>query len=35
MNEVDYSIWVADGTDAPVYIVEHDGVPIVSVYKRP
>jgi 4-amino-4-deoxy-L-arabinose transferase-like glycosyltransferase len=35
MNEVDYSIWVADGTDAPVYIVEHDGVPIVSVYRRP
>jgi hypothetical protein len=35
MNEVDYSIWVADGTDAPAYIVTHDGVPIVSVYKRP
>jgi hypothetical protein len=35
MNEVDYSIWVADGTDAPAYIVEHDGVPIVSVYKHP
>jgi 4-amino-4-deoxy-L-arabinose transferase-like glycosyltransferase len=35
MNEVDYAIWVAYGTDAPVYIVEHDGVPIVSVYKRP
>jgi hypothetical protein len=35
MNEVDYSIWVAYGTDAPVYVVTHDGVPIVSVYKRP
>jgi len=35
MNEVDYSIWVADGTDAPAYIVEHDGVPIVSIYKHP
>jgi hypothetical protein len=35
MNEVDYSIWVAYGTDAPAYIVEQDGVPIVSVYKRP
>jgi hypothetical protein len=35
MSEVDYSIWVAEGTDAPAYIVEHDGVPIVSVYKRP
>jgi hypothetical protein len=34
MNEVDYSIWVAFGTDAPAYIVEHDGVPIVSVYER-
>ena len=35
MSEVDYSIWVAYGTDAPVYIVEHDGVPIVSIYERP
>ncbi|MGH7293542.1 MAG: ArnT family glycosyltransferase [Polyangiaceae bacterium] len=35
MSEVDYSIWVAYGTDAPVYIVEHDGVPIVSIYRRP
>jgi hypothetical protein len=35
MNEVDYSIWVALGTDAPAYIVLHDGVPIVSVYRRP
>jgi dolichyl-phosphate-mannose-protein mannosyltransferase len=34
MNEVDYSIWVAFGTDAPVFIVKHDGVPIVSVYSR-
>jgi hypothetical protein len=34
MNEVDYDIWIADGTDAPAYIVEHDGVPIVSIYKR-
>ena len=35
MNEVDYDIWVAFGTDAPVYMVQHDGVPIVSIYKRP
>jgi hypothetical protein len=35
MNEVDYSIWVAFGTDAPAYVVTHDGVPIVSVYRRP
>jgi 4-amino-4-deoxy-L-arabinose transferase-like glycosyltransferase len=34
MNEVDYSTWVAFGTDAPVYIVRHDGVPIVSIYRR-
>ena len=34
MNEVDYSIWVAFGTDAPAYVVEHDGVPIVSIYRR-
>ncbi len=35
MNEVDYTIWGAYGVDAPVYIVEHDGVPIVSIYRRP
>jgi uncharacterized membrane protein (UPF0136 family) len=35
MNEVDYSIWAAYGTDAPAYVVEHDGVPIVSIYRRP
>jgi 4-amino-4-deoxy-L-arabinose transferase-like glycosyltransferase len=34
MNEVDYSTWVALGTDAPAYIVRHDGVPIVSIYRR-
>ena len=35
MNEIDYAIWVTFGTDAPVYIVLHDGVPMVSVYRRP
>jgi hypothetical protein len=35
MNEVDYSIWMAFGTDAPVYVVTLDGVPVVSIYKRP
>ena len=35
MNEVDYSIWTAFGTDAPAYVVLHDGVPMVSVYRRP
>ncbi len=34
MNELDYATWVTFGTDAPTYIVEHDGVPIVSIYKR-
>jgi len=34
MNEVDYSIWVALGDLAPVYVVRHDGVPIVSVYRK-
>ncbi len=34
MNELDYATWVTFGTDAPIYIVEHDGVPIVSIYRR-
>jgi Dolichyl-phosphate-mannose-protein mannosyltransferase len=34
MNEVDYATWVTLGTDAPTYIVRHDGVPIVSIYRR-
>jgi 4-amino-4-deoxy-L-arabinose transferase-like glycosyltransferase len=35
MNEIDYAIWAAFKTIAPVYVLTHDGVPIVSVYKRP
>jgi hypothetical protein len=35
MNEVDYQIWVAYGTNAPAYVLTHDGVPIVSIYRRP
>ncbi len=35
MNEVDYSIWGAYRTTSPVYVVAHDGVPMVSIYKRP
>lgn len=35
MNEVDYTIWVAFGTVAPAFVVTHDGVPIVSIYRRP
>jgi hypothetical protein len=34
MNEVDYSVWVALGELAPAYVVQHDGVPMVSVYRR-
>lgn len=34
MNEVDDQIWVAYQNTAPVYVVTHDGVPFVSVYKR-
>jgi hypothetical protein len=33
MAEVDYQAWVAYGTAAPVYVVQHDDVPIVSVYR--
>jgi 4-amino-4-deoxy-L-arabinose transferase-like glycosyltransferase len=35
MNEIDYDIWTAFGTDAPAYVLLQDNVPIVSVYKRP
>jgi hypothetical protein len=35
MSEVDFQIWMAFGTDAPVYVVTHDGVPVVSIYERP
>jgi hypothetical protein len=34
MSEVDYDIWIADHTDAPAYVVTHDDVPIVSIYRR-
>ena len=34
MNEVDYNIWTEYGKDAPVYVLTHDGVPIISVYRR-
>lgn len=34
MNELDDAVWVVFGSDAPVYVVTHDGVPIVSVYRR-
>ncbi len=34
MAEVDHQIWIAYGSPAPAYVLTHDGVPIVSVYKR-
>lgn len=34
MNELDYMIWTAYGHDAPDYVLTHDGVPIISVYRR-
>jgi 4-amino-4-deoxy-L-arabinose transferase-like glycosyltransferase len=34
-NRHDYMIWKAYGTLAPVFVLRADGVPIVSVYKRP
>jgi hypothetical protein len=35
INEVDYNIWTEYGTAAPEYVLVHDGVPIISVYRRP
>ncbi len=34
MSEVDYQEWIAFNTDAPDYVLTHDGVPIISVYRR-
>jgi hypothetical protein len=34
MEEVDVACWVTYGHDNPDYVLTHDGVPIVSVYKR-
>ncbi len=34
MNEVDHNVWVAMGTVSPSYVLRHDGVPYVSVYRR-
>ncbi|MCC6873858.1 MAG: glycosyltransferase family 39 protein [Sandaracinaceae bacterium] len=33
--EVDYQIWQAFGSVAPVHVLTYDGVPIVSVYESP
>jgi 4-amino-4-deoxy-L-arabinose transferase-like glycosyltransferase len=34
-NRHDYLIWQAYGTVRPIYVLRADGVPIVSVYRRP
>jgi hypothetical protein len=34
MAEIDYNIWLDYGSAAPDYVLTHDGVPIISVYKR-
>ena len=34
-NRHDYLIWQAYGTVRPIYVLRSDGVPIVSVYRRP
>ncbi len=34
MNEVDHNVWVAMGTVSPSFVLVHDGVPYVSVYRR-
>jgi hypothetical protein len=35
INEVDYNIWTEYHSVAPDYVLTHDGVPIISVYRRP
>ena len=34
MNEVDFQEWAAFDTPSPDWVLAHDGVPIVSVYRR-
>jgi len=34
INEVDYNIWTEYGTATPDFVLTHDGVPIISVYRR-
>ena len=35
INEIDYNIWTEYGAAAPEFVLTHDGVPIISVYRRP
>lgn len=34
MNEIEFNLWNAYGTPSPVHVLTHDGVPIISVWKR-
>jgi hypothetical protein len=34
-NRHDYLIWKSYGTVQPIYVVRANGVPIVSIYRRP
>ena len=34
MAEIDYNIWVEYQKATPAYVLVHDGVPIISVYRR-
>jgi hypothetical protein len=34
MMEVEYKIWTVFGTDVPDYVLTHDGVPIIDVFRR-
>jgi len=34
MGEMDDELWISNGSDAPAYVLTHDGVPIISVYQK-
>jgi hypothetical protein len=34
MLEVEYNEWSVFGTDIPDYVLTHDGVPIIDVFRR-
>jgi hypothetical protein len=34
MLEVEYNVWSVFGTDVPDYVLTHDGVPIIDVFRR-
>ena len=34
MLEVEYNLWSVFDTDVPDYVLTHDGVPIIDVFRR-